>query len=278
MKQKYNNYLIGSLCAITCEALYGLSYIFTKNATRETSSLSLLGWRFLVAFIIMTVLALTRIIKIDLKGKSLRPLLTVAFFCPVIYFIGETFGISRTTASESGAFLACIPVSSLIASSIILKKKPTRFQIAGILITLSGVLVTVFAEKADNYSGAEITYIMLSAGALIFAVLALAEAILYDDVSTLIMLPINNSDFMIAVFYQEICCSVLAFFLSNVEISKIGVNQTSSFIRISTIVSIVAGAFFLDEKFTILQIIGVIVITAGVYTSNFESMNSRASR
>lgn len=145
MKQKYNNYLIGSLCAITCEALYGLSYIFTKNATRETSSLSLLGWRFLVAFIIMTVLALTRIIKIDLKGKSLRPLLAVAFFCPVIYFIGETFGISRTTASESGAFLACIPVSSLIASSIILKKKPTRFQIAGILITLSGVLVTVFA-------------------------------------------------------------------------------------------------------------------------------------
>lgn len=33
----------GSLCAIGCEALYGLSYLFTKGATEVASPFALLG-------------------------------------------------------------------------------------------------------------------------------------------------------------------------------------------------------------------------------------------
>lgn len=108
-KQHTGGLVFGSLAALGCEALYGLSYIFTKQATDSASPLSLLGWRFLVAFLVMTVLILVGVIHIDLKGKKIRPLLLVAIFDPVLYFIGETFGISHTTASESGVFLACIP-------------------------------------------------------------------------------------------------------------------------------------------------------------------------
>ena len=66
----------------------------------------------------------------------MKPLLLVALFSPCIYFIAETIGISNTTSSESGVFLACIPVISLIASTLILKKKPAKIQVAGISITL----------------------------------------------------------------------------------------------------------------------------------------------
>lgn len=104
-----DNLIIGSLCAIGCEVLYGMSYIFTKQATTNASALSLLGWRFLLAFLAMSLLVGVGILKVDLKGKSLKPLLLVSLFSPVIYFIGETIGISHTTASESGVFLACIP-------------------------------------------------------------------------------------------------------------------------------------------------------------------------
>ena len=117
-----DNLIIGSLCAIGCEVLYGMSYIFTKQATTNASALSLLGWRFLLAFLAMSLLVGVGILKVDLKGKSLKPLLLVSLFSPVIYFIGETIGISHTTASESGVFLACIPVASLIASAAILHR------------------------------------------------------------------------------------------------------------------------------------------------------------
>ena len=57
MEIKGDHILAGSFCALGCEILYGLSYIFTKQVTAEVSALSLLGWRFLLAFIVMSILA-----------------------------------------------------------------------------------------------------------------------------------------------------------------------------------------------------------------------------
>ena len=63
---KQNGLIIGSLCAIGCEVLYGVSYIFTKQATDNASVLSLLGWRFLLAFLVMSLFVVLGIIKVNL--------------------------------------------------------------------------------------------------------------------------------------------------------------------------------------------------------------------
>ena len=293
------NTTVGILCAIGCETLYGLSYIFTKQATACASELALLGWRFFLAVLIMRLCILLGFIKVNLKGKSLKPLLLVALCSPCIYFIAVTVGISHTTASESGVFLACIPVASLIASTLILKEKPSKMQLIGILITLAGVLITVFAVSAasslsvlgyacllaavisyalysvfvDNaaaYTSAEITYVMLLSGAALFVLLAVAEAGFHGTLAKLVRLPFQESAFLIAILYQGIGYSVFAFFLSNLAISKIGVNRASSFIGIATAVSILAGALLLREAFTGLQIAGAGIIIAGVYTANIK--------
>ncbi len=248
----------------------------------------------------MSIGALTGAVKMDLKGKRLRSILAVALFDPIIYFVGETVGIGNTTASESGAFLACIPAASLVASSVILHKRPRRIQVLGILITLSGVLFTVFAagmnraslsatgylslaiavvsyalysvlvEKAEGFSSVEITYVMIIAGAMVFGLLAIGEAILHGTISSLVLLPFSNAPFLAAVLYQGIGCSILAFFLSNVAIAKIGVNRTASFIGLSTVVSILAGALLLEESFAALQIAGAAIILIGVYAANSQ--------
>ena len=290
---------VGILCAIGCETLYGLGYIFTKQATTCAGELALLGWRFFLALLVMSLCILLGFIKVNLKGKPIKQLLLVALCNPCIYFIAETIGISHTTASESGVFLACIPVISLIASTLILKKKPSKMQLIGILITLAGVLITVFAvsassslsvlgygcllvavvsyalysvfvDKATVYTSAEITYVMLLSGAAFFVLLAVAEAGFHGTLVELVRLPFQDLSFLIAILYQGIGCSVLAFFLSNLAISKIGVNRTSSFIGIATVVSILTGALLLREAFTGFQIVGAVVIIAGVYTANIK--------
>ena len=70
------------------------------------------------------------------------------------------------------------------------------------------------------------------------------------------------------MLYQGVGCSVAAFFLSNAAIAKIGVNKTSSFIGVSTIVSILVGALVLGEPLSLGQMAGAAVIVAGVYTAN----------
>ena len=142
---KDNRVLTGSLCALGCEVLYGLSYLFTKQTAEKASPLALLGWRFVVALAAMSLCVALGFIPVRLKGRRLGPLLRVALFCPCLYFIGETVGIRETTVTESGVFLACVPALSLLASTVILKKKPTKRQIIGILVTFLGVMTTVVA-------------------------------------------------------------------------------------------------------------------------------------
>ena len=192
---KENRALSGGLCALGCEVLYGLSYLFTKRTADAASALALLGWRFIVALAVMSLCVALGLVKIRLRGRRLWPLLRVALFCPCLYFIGETVGIRETTVTESGVFLACVPALSLLASAVILKKKPTRRQAVGISITFLGVMTTViavgissslspmgyaalmlavaayalysvFVNLASDYTGAEITYAMLLSGAV----------------------------------------------------------------------------------------------------------------
>jgi len=292
-----NNLLTGCLCALAAETLFGFSYILTKQVTDDTSVFTLLAWRFTIAFVFMTILIAAGLIKIKIRGKKLRPLFLIALFNPLLYFLFEAKGISLTTASESGVLLACIPVSCVIASALILREKPSKGQVAGILTTLAGVTITVLAvgisasfsvagysfllvsvivyalysvyvEKAGEFSSAEITYIMMTTGAIVFSVIALAEAASAGTFSVLVTLPFRDSGFLTAVLFQGIGCSVVSFFLSNVAIAKIGVNRTSSFIGVSTVVSILSGVLLLKEPFSLWQIVGAVIILAGVYIAN----------
>ncbi len=289
--------LIGCLCALGCEMLFGFSSLFTKDVTETVSPFALLGWRFLIAFITFSLCAAFGLIKIRLKGKNLKPLFALALFSPILYFTGETFGIALTTASESGAVFACIPVASVIASTLILKKSPRKNEITGILLTLIGVLITVFAagrsasfslpgylmlflavlsdalygvsvEKTSEYGELEKLFVILFAGAVFFASAAVAEAYRNGNLSELAVLPFRNPRVLTAVLYQGIGCSVFAFYLYNTAVSKIGINRVSSFIGVCTIVSILSGVLILHERFTIAQLIGVLLITAGVYIAN----------
>lgn len=300
---KNNDIIIGCMCAIGSETIYGLSYIFTKQVTESVSTFALLGWRFFIALTVMSILAAAGIIKIKLKGKSLKPLISVALCSPCIYFIAETIGISRTTASESGVVLACIPVVSMLASAFILKKKPAPMEVAGITIALAGVVITVFAvgtssslsivgyaflfiavlsyalysifvDKASDYSEAEITYIMLIAGAALFILLALLEAAVGGGLKELLTLPFRDSGFLTAILYQGICCSIAAFFMANTAIAKIGVNRTSSFIGVEAVVSVILGSLILKETLTKWQIIGSVIIIIGVYAANAKKKDT----
>lgn len=293
------NILLGCLCAVGCETLFGLSYICTKEAAYAASALSLLGWRFFIAAVVMAWCAASGWVTVRLNGKPLKPLLGAAACNPVVYFVAETVGIRWTTASESGAFLACIPAVSLLASTILLHKSPRRHQVVGIAVTLAGVLTAVLAvgasasfsaagyavltgavisyalysvyvEKSAAYTGEEITAAMLAAGAVVFIPLALIEGWYTGTLAHVLLLPLTYSAFLAAALYQGVGCSVLAFFLSNKAIASIGVNRTASFIGISTVVSIAAGITLLDESFFWLQGIGVVVILAGVYIANRE--------
>lgn len=290
-------FTIGIICAAVCETIFGLSYLFTKNITLSFTPIDVLSWRFIIAFIGINLCLLFKVIKVDFKDKSLKPILMTALFCPVIYFTSETFGIELTTASESGTIIASIPIVTLLCSALILKEKPNKNQIVGISITFIGVVITVivkglsasfdilgysmlfmavlsyslysvYCKKSDNFTNIEKTYIMISMGFVFFGALGMGDNLIKGNFYDFIVLPFVNREFLITVLYLGLGASIIAFLLSNTAIGYLGTNKTASFVGLSTVVSILSGIVILSESFTILQLVGSILVLLGVYVSN----------
>jgi len=291
---------IGVLAAVATELLYGCSFAFTKDVTGRIDPFTLLGWRFVTALVAMLVLWACRVIRIRITRAMLVPLGLLALCQPLVYYVGETYGVMRTTASESGLIISAIPVAIVAAAAIGLRRRPSRWQVAGISVTLIGVIVTVvasglsanfdplgylalglavvsyavYATLADRYAQAasdvDKTFAMVLVGALVFGTIALARHGADHSLGALVRLPLTDRGFAIAVAYLALGSSIGAFFLQNVAIGRLGSTRYSTFIGISTVTTLVVGALALGERLGLAQLAGGVVILAGVYLANWR--------
>ena len=275
---------VAMACAMMSSLLFGLSFIFVKQSVNEVSTFTLLSWRFLFAFFGMCICVLFGLLKINLRGKPLKPLLLIALFQPILYYIVETWGIALT-------------IVTVILSALMLKEPPTRRQTLSIVLSVAGIFIMVlikglsaslnpigylllfitissaglyviYSRKAAAYTSTEKTFIMSAAGALVFTVFAVVEHAAAGTFREFIILPFTNHDFLISLLYLSVACSVIATMLRNYSISEIGATRTASFAVLTTVVSVVAGVVFLNEPFSFAQGVATVLVLAGVYGAN----------
>lgn len=298
------NILIGTLCQVLAAVLFGFSFLFVKVTVASVSALTLLAWRFLVAFAAMGLLALLRVIKLNLKGKKLWPLLMIAVFQPVLYYAAETTGIKLTTASESGTLLACIPIVTLIFSGPLLHEPPTKRQVFGIVVSVLGVagialvkgfssslnalgyallavamfsdsFFVLFSRKASAFTSAEKTFVMMALGALAFSGAAFVEHGLNGTVTEFLTLPFRDTDFLWSILYLGVGCCAIGFFLCNYGIELLGATRSASFVGLTTVITVLAGVTILKEPFSLLQGAGTLMVLIGVYGANMPPRGAR---
>ncbi|MBE5785188.1 MAG: DMT family transporter [Clostridiales bacterium] len=283
--------------AAMASVFFGLSFIFVKQSVDAVSTFTLLSWRFLFAFVGMYIAAILGLIKVDLKGKPLKPLLLVPLFQPIIYYILETWGIAMTTATESGIIIACIPIVTIILSAVMLKEPPTRRQTVSVLISVLGIIIMVlakgisaslnifgyvllvlttvsaglyviYARKAVGYTSAEKTFIMSATGAIVFTLCAVTEHAAAGTMKQFLLLPFTNMVFLVSLLYLAGACSVAATLLRNYAITVIGATRTASLAVLTTTISVFAGVLLLKEPFSFLQGVATVLVLIGVYGAN----------
>lgn len=303
MRKENSKQFIGMLASIAASLLFGLSFMFVKQSVNNVSAFTLLSWRFVFAFLAMCLCALLGLFKLNLRGKDLKPLLLIAIFQPLLYYLGETWGIALTTSSESGTVMACVPIVTLILSAVILKEPPTRLQVVSIVVSVLGVLIIVlikglsaslnplgylllvvamlsdsmfviFSRKAAAYTSTEKTFIMSAAGAVVFTICALIEHASAGTLREFAVLPFVNYDFLFSLLYLSVACSVVAFVLCNYGISVIGATRSASLAVLTTVISVIAGVVFLNEPFSFAQGAATVLVLIGVYGANHMPKNA----
>lgn len=275
-------------------SIFGFSFLFSKLAMGVAEPFVLLAVRFLVAFILMTVLMFAGVVKCDLKGKDLKPLILLGILQPVIYFICESYGIKYSSSSFAGIMIALIPIAGVLFGFIMLGEKPTLaqvifsvisvggvivmtttggmggFQMKGLVILLgavfSGAMFSTWSRKiADQFTAFERTYVMFGIGSIVFVSWAIIKA---GTNTALWITPFTSVKFWASIIYLSCVSSIGAFLLLNKALDVLDVARSLVFANVTTVISVVAGVVFLKESFSAIQIVGIVLVIVGVYGVN----------
>lgn len=277
--------------AAFANVIFGFSFLFTKLALGHAGPYLLLAGRFFVAFLLFSIMLLFRKQKLSFKGKPWGLLLILGLLQPVLYFVGETYGVLYTSSTFSAIMIALIPIFSLWASSLFLKKSPTtpqslfcclsvlgvviitantsggQNQLFGVLFLLMAVIADVAfflmsRKLSDQFTAFERTYTMMAIGFFTFFPMMLVET---GGKITPFLTAFRNPSYLSSVLYLGIAFSVLAFLLINYASSHLPVTRTTVFINLTTLISLFAGVIFLRESFSLLSFFAAAMIMLGVW-------------
>ncbi len=292
MDRKANIKLL--LAAIVSHVFWGFSFLFTRAALDVADMYLLLSHRFLLAFLIMNVLLLFGAVKVSFRGKGKRILLPIlmGLMEPVIYFIGEEYGVLHSTTIFSGVMIAVIPIVSIFAAIPFLHEKPTVGQVLFSLLSVGGVIGVGLLTKSDGrldwigvvglivavvsasaygvldrgtsaeFTAFERTYMMIGMGAACFTPIALVRC--RFNLSAFVQ-PLTEPRFLIAVLFLGAFCSVVSYFVLSYCATYMTVTRTAAYANLTTAVSVFAGAVFLKEPLSWLGILFCAIILVGIF-------------
>lgn len=225
-----------------------------------------------------------------LSSKHLISILLLGFLGYYLASFLDFKGLTYITASLERLILFSYPTVVLILSALFLKKKITGKQILSILITYTGIAIIFFdsggittGNRADVITGS--LFIALSAiayasylvgtNSIIGKVGTVRITTFSMLVSCLVVLihytTTTESDLLnypIEVYMLSLLMAVIATvvpsFLINYGIQILGAPNVSIIGSLGPVSTITLSMIFLDESLTFVQLIGALVIIAGV--------------
>lgn len=294
-KNEYMLIILGLIMAV----LFGHSFLFTGSGLDVLSPVHLLALRFLLSALIFGALRVFGIIEVNFKGKNLVSVTLLCLTEPVCYFMFEALGIKYTSTSETGMFIAVVPVVTTLLGAVVLKEKPTFIQfcfvsltvlgaifmvvmkesIAGVGSNIFGTMIifcavisqgiyNVFSRKlSTQFTPYELTYSMMWIGAISFNIMSVVEHLLHGNIANYFT-PLKNPQALISVLYLGAVSAIFGYFILNYLLSKMEVSRTAVFLNLATVISIFAGVVFRNEDFYWFNAVGVIMILLGVWGTN----------
>lgn len=287
------------IAALSYSVIIGLSFLFTKLSLDGAEPLDILAHRFTISFVVIIIPVLFKWIKVDYNKERIIKVIPLAMLYPVLFFGFQTFGLQYATSSEAGILMASAPVFTLILATYFLKEKTSTLQKISVLVSVSGVLYILIMKGSSldmgnikgiillilsalcmsgysvmtrkltkEFTTIELTFMMITISFIIFNSFSLARHLVNGTISTYFA-PFGNLNFVISILYLAILSSLVTSLLTNYILSKIEASKMSVFANLGTVISIIAGVVFLNEKIYYYHIVGSILIVGGVLGTNF---------
>lgn len=277
------------LMAIITVAIWGTTFVSTKILIQHGLTPSeIFFYRFALAYICMWSISYKKLFADNAKDELL---LLLAGLCGgTIYFITENTALGITLASNVSLIVCTSPILTTFLSYLFKRKEPfTRHLLYGSFMALVGVGLVVFngsfilkinplgdllsltaalmwafycliLKQLDHrYSTVFITRKVFFYGVVTILPMFLFRPIHWN--SSLMAQPIVFGNLL----FLGIIASMICFIAWNMCVKELGAVQSTNYIYIVPLVTLLTSAIIIDEKITWIAITGCILILCGVY-------------
>ena len=285
------------LAILIAMVFWSLSFIWYKDAYRFFGPMATVFLRLVISgSILLAISWITGNLKINKAHFKL--FLLAEFFEPCLYFMAESFGMQLVSSVTAAVVISTIPILSPVITSFFYPEKLSTLNIVGILLSFVGVgmvilngglhfeasvpgillmFIAVFAaigyamalkKLTPHYKPLTIVAVQNIIGAVLFA----PFFIIFDLQN---LTHIFNSQAMLPIFNLAIFSSSIAFIMFAYGVSSIGVTKANTFTNLIPVITSIFAYFLLNEKFTSLKILGIVVVVGGLFLSQISLQTYR---
>ncbi len=276
------------LAALTV-SVWGITFVSTKVLIQcGLSPVDVLFYRFLLAYLCMWLISHGRVLADHWRDEGLFMLL--GLFGGSLYFVAENTALGLTLASNVSLIICTAPVLAALLTWVLHRGQqiPSRL-IVGSLIAFAGVILVVFNGHFILHLHPAGDVLTLLA-ALMWACYCLLLQRLQKRYSTtfitrkvflyglLTMLPFFyfsslTTDLIILsqpvvwlnLIFLGVVASMLCYLMWNTAVRHLGTLQTTNYIYVVPLVTLLTSAWILNEIITWIALAGSAFILAGVY-------------
>jgi drug/metabolite transporter (DMT)-like permease len=283
------------LAVVLSMTFWAYSFIWSKSALEIYGPLTILSSRLILASFILFSFSkiIGKLNKID--PKDYKYLLLLSFFEPFLYFIGETYGLTRVSPTIAAVMIATIPLFLPYVAWYFFKEKITRFKVWGTLLSFVGVVLVMI-----NYN------MQLDADLIGILLLLLAVFAAIGYTAVLKNLSHKYNSFTIvswqsllgltgflplffifefaetssigfqweayrSIIFLAIFGSILAFVLYTHSIKILGVTRSGVFSNGIPVLTSLFSFLILGERLLGINYVGIFIVVTGLFISQINS-------
>ncbi|CAA9415246.1 MAG: Permease of the drug/metabolite transporter (DMT) superfamily [uncultured Rubrobacteraceae bacterium] len=280
--------LLTEASLILAAVFWGTNYAATKFAAQSISPVSIVAVRFLVAGLLMYLVLRALEPGSRLARKDLFPMAGLGCLGVALGQTTFTFGVSLTSAANTGFIFATAPVWGLLFGFLLGLERPTWRGISGLGLSILGVGV-IFYEGLGVESASLIGDLLVLLAAMGFGAYTVLSMRLLGRYSPLAVAtyPILFGGPLVlllsvpffagagwggvgagawaAVAFSAVFATAFAFSAWQRGVSRIGANRALVYQYLISLTGVASGVVFFGEVLGAEKIVGGVITLVGVY-------------
>jgi len=289
-----NKEWIGYATALGAAFFWSFSFVWVKIAYFAYKPITVIFFRLMISAAILFLFSYMAGKLQKPSKKDIRIFLLLAFFEPLLYFMGESFGLLYVSSTVASVIVATIPLISPVVAWYFYKEKLSAMNLVGLVFTFAGVSLVVLnkslglvaspkgvlLEFLAVFSAISYTVVLkrllhryntytIIAYQNFFGVLMFLPFWLFLDMNDFMATPFNTKAFS-AILLLAVFASTFAFIFFTYSVRQLGINRSNIFINLIPVFVAVMAYFILDEQLSLQKIAGIGVVIAGLFLAQIK--------